>query len=160
MKKLPGATSKLSGLLEKCKDDIINDAANRLTYSHLSHYKAFGIEENKKNLETLYKNIVQCNMKTDVTEIVKYAQDLAQKRFSSGFELFEVQAAFNVLEEIIWQLIIEKLSPSDYAEALRLITTILGVAKESFANTYVTCASKIQIPKIDSSTLFAGTDGK
>lgn len=91
--------------------------------------------------------------------MLEYASKIAEERFQSGFDLFEVQTAFNVLEEIIWKKIINELPPQDYAEALGMISTVFGAGKDMLATTYVSLASKIKTSSMDYRALFAGTDG-
>ncbi len=146
-------------LLEKYNDEIILTANDALTRAPLKHYKKAGKEENKIRLQTLYDFILKSIKKNNLLEVIKYAEQIARKRFLSCYEIHEVQTAFNVLEEVIWRKIIQKLQPADVAKALILISTVLGAGKESLANTYVTLASRMPAHSIDHSALFAGTDG-
>jgi hypothetical protein len=91
--------------------------------------------------------------------MIAHAQTIARERFASGFDLSEVQTAFNVLEEAIWRRILEGLPPVDYGEALGLVSTLLGAGKDALARTYVTLASKTKAPSLQLQHLFAGTEG-
>ncbi len=146
-------------LLEKCNKEIILEANDALTRAPLKHYQKTGMEENKIRLQTLYDFILKSIKKNNLLEVIKYAEQIARKRFISSYEIHEVQTAFNVLEEVIWRKIIQKLQPADVTKALRVISTVLGAGKESLANTYVTLASRMPAHSIDHSSLFAGTDG-
>jgi hypothetical protein len=53
-----------------------------------------------------------------------------------------VQTALNVLEEAIWKQITKLMSPAEQAEALGLISSILGSGKDILARTYVSLAGK------------------
>jgi hypothetical protein len=79
--------------------------------------------------------------------------------FESGFDLWEVQTAFNVLEETIWRCILNEMQPEEYAEALGLVSTVLGTGKDTLARTYVTLASKTKTPFFNVQHLFNGTEG-
>jgi len=146
-------------LLEKYEEEIILAANDVLIRMPLKHYKKAGKEENQIRLKTLYNSIFQSVKKNNLLAIIKYAEQIAAERFTSGYEIHEVQTAFNVLEEVIWRKIIQKLQPADVIWALRLISTVLGAGKESLANTYVTFAGKMPALSIDHSALFEGTDG-
>ena len=43
----------------------------------------------------------------DLTPMVEYAQSVAAERFAAGYELAEVQTAFNALEEATWTRMLE-----------------------------------------------------
>ena len=146
-------------LLEKKSVEIISKASKALERVPLKHYKEAGIEKSKQRLETLYDFTLQCVKSRNLVPIIEYSQKIARERYTSNFDLYEVQAAFNVLEEVIWQQILKALQPSDYAEALVIVSTVLGAGKDSLANTYVSLASKTKAPPIDPSALFKGTDG-
>lgn len=145
-------------LLEKKSDEIITKASKALERVLLKHYKEAGIEKSKQRLKTLYDFTLQCVKIRNLVPIIDYSQKIARERYTSNFDLYEVQAAFNVLEEVIWQQILKALQPSDYAEALVLVSTVLGAGKDSLANTYVSLASKTKVQSSDLTALFKGTD--
>lgn len=89
-----------------------------------------------------------------------HAKTIAAERFEAGFDLWEVQTAFNVLEETIWRRILQELPLTEFAEALSLASTVLGAGKDTLARTYVTLASKTHAPTLNIQSLFAGTEGK
>jgi hypothetical protein len=91
--------------------------------------------------------------------MIDHSGTVARERFSAGYDLWEVQTAFNVLEEIIWQRILRELPPAEYAEALGLVSTVLGTGKDTLARVYVTLASKSRTPTLDLRSLFTGTEG-
>jgi hypothetical protein len=70
-----------------------------------------------------------------------------------------VQTAYNVLEEAIWLRILKDLQPAQYAEALGLVSTVLGAGKDALARTYVSLASKAKAPSLNLQSLFAGSGG-
>jgi hypothetical protein len=91
--------------------------------------------------------------------MIAHAEAIARERFDSGFDLSEVQTSFNVLEETIWKRILKSLPASDYAEALGLVSTVLGAGKDTVARTYVTMASKTKTRTLNLQSLFSGTEG-
>jgi hypothetical protein len=92
----------------------------------------------------------------DLTSIVEYAQQLAEERFEAGYDLIEVQTAFNVLEEVAWIRVLDRLDAGDYAEALGLISTVLGAGKDALARRYVSLAANTHAPSLDLRALFSG----
>ncbi len=149
----------LNQILEEKEPEILQQAFDALTRSHLTHYDETGLEQLKLPLQTLYELMVQSIEDRDVTAMMQYIEELAQKRFAAGFELHEVQTAFNVLEEAIWKQIIESCSPSQLAEALGLISTVHGIGKDALARHYVSLASQTRPASLNLIALFKGTEG-
>ena len=107
----------------------------------------------------LYKLLVQCIQDNDLIPMVNYAENLAKERFASGFDLQEVQVAFNVLEESLWKQLIKACPPAELAKALGLVSTVQGAGKDALAREYVALASQINLPSINLEALFNGTTG-
>jgi len=146
-------------LLIANKDEIITDANTALSRSELTHYKSSGSEQNKQRLQLLYGLALQCIQNKTLLPMLDYVKKIAHERFQLGFDLYEVQTAFNVLEEIIWKKIIEELPPAEFADALGMVSTVFGAGKDTLATTYVSLASKVKTSSMDYKALFAGTDG-
>jgi hypothetical protein len=91
--------------------------------------------------------------------MVAHTDSIARERFASGFDLWEVQTAFNVLEEAIWVHILKELPPTEYAEALGLVSTVLGTGKDTLARRYVSLASKTKASTLNLQSLFTGMEG-
>jgi hypothetical protein len=146
-------------LLETNEDKMVNEANLALERTHLGNYEISGVEENKKRLKHLYHLLLQSVKSRDLAPLTDYIRDIARERFNSGFSLYEVHTAINVLEETIWRQIIKHLQPLELAEALGLVSTVLGAGKSTLANAYVSLASQTKAPSLDLSALFKGTDG-
>ena len=146
-------------LLEKSEDKMIDEANRALDRTHLEHYEESSAEQNKQRLKQIYCFLLQCVQGRNLIPLTDYIQEIARERFKSGFALYEVHTAINVLEETIWKQIIKVLQPREFAEALGLVSTVLGAGKSTLANTYVSLASKTKTPSLDLSALFKGTDG-
>ena len=92
--------------------------------------------------------------------MIGYAEQIARERFDNGFDIGEVQTAFNVLEESMWRRLAGVTPPSEIVESLGLLSTVLGVGKDAFARTYVSLASKQHVPSLDLRAMFDGTGGR
>jgi len=145
-------------LFEQREIEIIGMATNALDRAHLTHYDEAGVEQNKTRLQALFDVMLQCIKDRNPAAMIDYAEDLAQERFASGFDLCEVQMAFNVLEEAIWQQIINECSPSQLAEALGLVSTMHGVGKDALARKYVSLASQTKVPSLNLQALMKSMD--
>lgn len=145
--------------LESAKTGVLDDAAERLARSHLAHYDAAGAEQSRLRLEALFDIVVTCLRSRELGPIAAHAEQLAHERFEAGFDIGELQTAFNVLEESIWLEITSSIQPEELVEALGLVTTVLGVGKDALARTYVSLASREHVTSLDLRAMFEGTGG-
>ena len=146
-------------LLQNRADDILAEAYQAMSRAHLKSYETAGPEQMQQRLKTLYELVVQCVRERNLTPMRVRAKAVAAERFASGFDLWEVQTAVNVLEEAIWLRILKELQPAQLAEALGLVSTVLSAGKDTLARAYIGLASKTHAPSLNVQFLFAGTDG-
>jgi hypothetical protein len=137
---------------------ILGDAEAALARSHAQHYEAAGGVEVRRRLELLFDRLLEGIQRRDLGPMVAYATKLAEERFEGGYDLVEVQTAFNALEEATWRQVLTGLDPSEFADALGLISTLLGAGKDALARSYVSLAADTHAPSLNLSALFAGTD--
>ena len=151
-------SNDLVEMLRDRRDAIVGEAASLVQRAHLHHYEA---EQPlvRSRLDHLFDSLIATLETRDLTSIVAYAEELGRERFTAGFDLSEVQGAINGLEEAIWRRILAEFEPERYAEALGMVSTALGVAKDALARTYVSLASQTHVPSLDMKRLFAGTEG-
>jgi hypothetical protein len=91
--------------------------------------------------------------------VLDYARKLAAERFESGYDLSEVQGAFNAVEEAAWSRLYARLQPEQLALSLGLVSTVLGAAKDALGREYVSLASRTHVPSLDMRALFTGDAG-
>lgn len=150
---------ELIELLEKQGEEIIAEATTALTRSDLAHYKEAGQAVSHDRLAELYRLTVLGIRDRNLAPVVDYMATVARDRFHAGYAIREVQIAINVLEEAIWHHIVRDTPPDELAEALGLVSTVLGAAKDSLARAYVSLASTSKAPSLDLSALFEGRTG-
>jgi hypothetical protein len=150
---------RLVELLRQSSAEIVDEAAQALQRSRLRHYEEMGPEFTHERLRALFGLTVAGVERRTTTDMREHADRLARERFAADFDLQEVQTAFNVLEEAIWKRVLTDLDPAEFAQALGLVSTVLGVGKDTLARTYVSLASRQHAPSLDLRALFAGTDG-
>ena len=143
--------------LRASQDEVLHEASEALTRSHLKHYELSGPEGSSRRLRDLYDLVLDCLAGRTLAPMTEYAQAVARERFSAGFDIAEVQTAFNVLEEAIWKVGVPTLPAADLAEATGLIGTVLGCGKDALARTWVSEATSRHVPSLDLSALFQGT---
>jgi hypothetical protein len=100
--------------------------------------------------------VAECLKRRTLIPISSYAQGVAQQRFDSGFEIAEVQTAFNVAEEAIWHVVIARLPADCLIEAAGLVGTVLGAGKDALARTWVSLAAGEHVTSLDLTALFEG----
>ena len=146
----------LTQLLQEKREEIVNAAATSLNRSHLPHYEQVGPDESHERLARLYDLIQQSIEQRHLEEIIDYAERIAQERFAAGYDLLELQTAFNVLEEAIWHHLIAACPPAELAEAIGLVSTVQGAAKDALARQYVSLASQTKVTTLNLGALFGG----
>ncbi len=147
----------LDHVLDSHRSAILERAHYQLERAHLQHYEAAGAAAQRARLERLYDLVTQAIAERNLTALRRHAEVIAEERFTAGFDLAELQTAFNVLEEEIWRTLVAELEPAALGEALGLIGTALGAGKDRLAARYVELASRARTPSLDLRALFAGT---
>ena len=147
----------LAELLAARRAAIVDAADAALERAHLAHYEAAGGASRRQRLETLFDLIARAVAERNLTPVLHHAERIARDRFDAGYDLLEVQAAFNVLEEALWRTLVAEVPPAGLGEALGLVGTALGAGKDRLAATYVALASRTHTPSLDLRALFAGT---
>lgn len=137
-------------------DAIVDNAATALERSGLRHYAQAGPDAARDRLNQLYALVVASVSTRDLVPMIEHSTRVAHERFEAGFDISEVQTAFNVLEEAIWARVIEATAPRDLAESLGLVGTVLGAGRDALACTYVSLATQQHVPSLDLRALFRG----
>jgi len=148
----------LEKILHEGKQEMLNEAAESVQRARLQHYEMAGPELTRQRLDVLLSLVIAAVLERNLAPIIAHANTVATERFEAGADLSEVQTAFNVLEEAIWMRILKKLPAAKQAEALGLVGTVLGSAKDALARKYVSMATKTHTPSLNLQALFLGSD--
>ena len=143
--------------LHQNQTEIIRTAFDSLLRSNLKHYSTASANANWERIEKLFDLTFSCIKEKSLVELIEYSEKIAAERYNAGYDLHEVHAAYNVLEEAIWGIIINNLDPKDYGQALGLVSTVLGAGKETLALTYISLTGKKRPESLDLSELFKGS---
>ncbi len=143
--------------LHQNQTEIIRTAFDSLLRSNLKHYSTASANANWERIEKLFDLTFSCIKEKSLVELIEYSEKIATERYNAGYDLHEVHAAYNVLEEAIWGIIINNLDPKDYGQALGLASTVLGAGKETLALTYISLTGKKRPESLDLSELFKGS---
>jgi hypothetical protein len=137
---------------------ILETAFAALERRRVRHYELSSPAEVRQRLARLYDLVVAAAATHDIGDVLAYAESLAEERFAAGFDLSEVQTAFNVLEESIWSQVLADLDAAQPAETLGVVSTVIGAGKDALARRYVSLATQTRVPSLDLSALFSGTE--
>jgi hypothetical protein len=161
MAKIEPATSlpQAVAFLTREREAIVEAASVALGRSHARHYDLAGSEDVHVRLEALFDRLLDAVGRRDLADVLAYARHLAEERFNAGYDLSEVQTAFNALEEATWSRAFARLDAAQLAGALGLVSTVLGAAKDALAREYVSLATHAHSPSLDVRALFAGAGG-
>jgi hypothetical protein len=140
------------------RSGVLDEAFAALQRSHAAHYEAAGDAFTQERLGELFDLVLAALRSRELETVGAYCEDIAQRRFEAGFGISEVQTAFNTLEEAMWKRVITEAPPEELAEAIGLMSTILGFGKDALARRYVSLASQRHVPTLDLSAMFAGTE--
>lgn len=144
------------GFLASQRTRIVDTAAATLQRLNARHYDTLGPDEVHRRVEALYDSVLAAVARHDTTVMLAYAETLAHERFEAGYDLAEIQTAFNVLEEVVWSAVFDTLEPHQYATTLGPVTATLGAGKDAMAASYVLLATRAHVPAVDLESLFAG----
>lgn len=140
------------------RSDVLDEAVASLGRTHLTHYESAGEAVTRERLDELFSLVVSTVQTRDLARMSTFIEGLATDRFNEGFSLAEVQTAMNSLEEAMWHRTVDAVPTDELAEAIGLLSTVLGFAKDTLARTWVSLATKRHVPSLDLSALFAGGD--
>jgi hypothetical protein len=143
--------------LKRSESEIVKEALSTLQHSHIEHYESAGAEFTHTALQDLFDLVATAIEQRDLEGVIAFADDVAEQRFSSGFDISEVQTAFNALETAMWRRVLAAEEPADLPESIGLLSTVFGVAKDELACRYVSLASRRDIPTLDLSAQFRGS---
>lgn len=152
--------SPLLDLLHRHQALLLSESFEGMARCRLAKYQAAGADEVRRRLARLLELVVSAVRDRDLEPVLAYARNTAAERFAEGIDLPEVQSAINVLEEAVWRRIVEEIPPEGLAEALGLVSTVLGVCKDTMASSYVALATKQHATSLDRTALFRGTQNR
>jgi hypothetical protein len=123
-------------LLHNKPDVILLDSTENLVRAHLEHYEKHSPEKLRYRLSKLYHAMVKSIEANECDEIVTFMKTVSDERYESGYEIYEVLTAINLLEETMWKEVSKYVDKNMQIAALKQVTCILSKAKESLADEY------------------------
>jgi hypothetical protein len=147
----------LDTLLMEAEPVILDEAYAALHRRHVTHYELAGETFTRKRLADLFNLVVAAISTRDLAAMSTYSEGIAEERFNRGYDISEVQMAYNSLEEAMWRRVVSAEPADDLADAIGLLSTVLGFGKDAVARKYLSLACNRRVPSLDLSALFAGT---
>ena len=142
--------------LVEARTSIVDEAAQEVHAMELLHYAQAGPEFTRQRIDDLYGLVLAAVTDRDLGQVVHYAEAVAEERFNAGFDVFEVQTAFNALEALTWRHVVAVTPADELAESIGLVSTVFGVAKDALSRAYVSLATHRHVRSLDLSALFRG----
>ena len=107
-------------------------------------------------LSALYETMVESLAAACLLPLLDHAHEIAAERFHGGYDLSDVQRAYNSLEEAIWARIFAEGDPERYRIVLPWVSAAIGTAKDELARNYVKLAASEHVTALDLPALFRG----
>ena len=133
-------SAEISAALARTGDQVIGDTVAALDQRDQAQRRAAGAAERRRDVEHLFTLVRRCLHEGRPDSIVMPSQQIAADRFVAGIDLGDVQAAFVVLEEVLWRHLSAELAGDEQLSTLRLVTAILGTGRDALARSYVALA--------------------
>ena len=150
---------ELLKLLTDQKDDIVSKATEHTRFDGLKHYQSESIHVITERLAPLMDVFLTSLKERNVIPMVEYSETVARDRFSQGYPLDEVIAAYNILEEQLWETVKEQQHVDRQADNFSIISRIMGAGKTALADAYLSSTSSSKKKALLIDKLFGGTDG-
>ena len=132
---------ELSELFQSWEEDLVNEAVTELRHARLRHYVADGDDVTRERVARFIGRALECFSLHRAEPMIEHAERIARERYASGYDLFEVQTAINVIEEALWKRILSSVGPEELAHALGMVNAIFSMSKDVLARTYVALAT-------------------
>lgn len=143
-------------ILTQARDEVLEEAYAALAHTSPTHYERRGETFTRARLGDLFDLVVATIVSRELGPLSTRVEAIATERFSGGFDISEVQSAFNALELAMWRRLVASTPPEELAESIGLMSTVMGFAKDALARRYISLASDRHVQSLDLSTLFTG----
>ena len=131
---------QISAILVRTGDRVIGDTVAALEQRDQARPGVPSPAERRRDVEYLLELVRQCLHQGRSDPIITPSEQLAADCFGAGIDLADVQAAFVVLQDVLWRHLSAALPGDQRLETLRLVNAILGTGKDALARTYVALA--------------------
>lgn len=137
------------------EERILAAAKNELS-ARSAKYAAAADPVLDDRLSSLYAKVVESLTSRTFVPLLDHAREVARERFHAGYDLSEVQKAYNSVEEAVWSCVFADGVPERYAVVLPCVSAAIGAAKDELAREYVKLAADAHAQAVDVAALFRG----
>jgi methylmalonyl-CoA decarboxylase len=131
---------QISAILVRTGDRVVGDAVAALEQRDQARRGVPSPAERRRDVQYLLELVRQCLHQGRSEPIITPSEQLAADCFGAGIDLADVQAAFVVLQDVLWRHLSAALPGDQQLETLRLVNAILGTGKDALARSYVALA--------------------
>ena len=142
---MPTAREQLITLIEGHRDELVVRVCNRLQKFSYSHYETVCFEQHQEREELFLLVILQHLREGDSDVLLRYIENLVEQRTSEGYSLKEVEEAFDIVEDGLWQ-VLSKYWPLEQSliEGLSILRKIFQEIKNSLGQLFLEDAISAQ----------------
>ena len=133
--------AEVSAVLADARDRVVGEAVAALSERDQAGCFAASPAERHQDMEHLFDLIQRCVHEGHCEPIIGPSQQMAADGSAAGIEIAGIQAAFTVLEDVLWRNLADAVSGDQRPGTLRLVSVILGAGRDALARTYVSLAS-------------------
>ena len=131
-----------SSVLSSAEDQVVGEAVAVLARRDRALRHPPDPQERRRNVRQLFGIVLRCLQEGRAEPIIMPSEQIAAHCFAAGADIAELQAAFNVLAEVLWSRLACALAGGELVRALALVNTVVGTGKDVVARTYVALASQ------------------
>ncbi len=144
--------TSINDLLRDDATAILDEAAPGI--ARLEHYHRDGDAATRRRVEALYRHVARAVRARDLDDLLAHAARIARERFEAGFDLGEVEAAFEMLEDAISRRALGRLTQDELAWGLGLVGTALAHARRELGRTFVSLVPAARPGTVDLTSVF------
>ena len=127
---------KLEEILTENEQGIIEKAAVNLGNYRLKNYEMAKLSEIEWWMGALFSALRESIKQKSMDPFLRYSENLGKLRAEKGFDLKEVQIAYNLLEEHTWEVVLERGDPKTRVQDLTQISEIVAAGKDKLTKWY------------------------
>ena len=106
-------------ILSQARDEVLEEVFAALQHTSPTHCEHEGETLTRARLGEPFDLVVATIASRELAPLSTRVEAIATGRFSSGFDISEVQSAFNALELAPWRRLVAATPPEDLAESIR-----------------------------------------
>ncbi len=129
---------QLIALIQEHKEELIARTSNKLQKFTPSHYESVAYEQHLKREEWFLNVLLQTLQDDTCASLPAYVKQLGEERANEGYDLQELEEAFDIVEDTIWE-VVTKYCPLEYSllDMLALVRKFIREAKNSIGQHFL-----------------------